>query len=640
MTRQVVHRLVAFVFPSVLHPALAAAARWGQLLYRHLRRPKALLALVRKRGLRASLSLLRDQSATLSGYHDWIKRYDTLSVADIAAIRADIANFTDRPFISVLMPVYNAPAEWLERAIGSVRDQIYPDWELCIVDDASTAPYIRPILEEARRRDPRIKVMFRPVNGHIATASNDALALASGTAVALLDHDDELAPQALYMVARELIAHPEALILYSDEDKLDARGRRGDPYFKPDWDADLFLGQNYLNHLSIYRRSLLVELGGFRAGFEGSQDYDLALRATEHASPEQIRHIPHILYHWRIGGGAPTFSTTQRDRAVDAARRAIAEALRRRGLAARVASGAGSYHRILWPVPEPAPLVSLLVPTRDRVPLLRQCVEGLLNRTDYPNLEILILDNDSRQAETLRYFETLQKDSRVRVLPCPGPFNISVLHNRGVEAARGEFIGLINDGLKVIDADWLREMIGHASRPEVGAVGAKLLHADDRLRHAGMVLGLGGVAGDRYKFASRNAAGSFGRLRLVQNLSACSAACLVLRRAVYGEVGGLDEVNLANAFRDVDFCLKLRERGYRIIWTPYAELYHLEPVLHENDSIPECQAEIRFMRQRWGDLLEADPYYNPNLAFDSLHPALAFPPRALRPWRHDETVTS
>lgn len=647
MTLQLVKRLVISVTPTALHPALAVAGRVGRLLWRNLLRPWAVVRLVRSRGLRTTVSLLYDRIAGFSGklgYDYWVEQYDSLSDDDVAAIRADIQALPERPLISVVMPVYNTPAAWLERAILSVCGQFYPNWELCIADDASTAPHVRPLLERAAGLDARIKVTFRRRNGHIAAASNDALALATGAFVALLDHDDELAPHALYMVAREIVDHPATDIVYSDEDKLDADGRRCEPYFKPDWDPDLFLGQNYLNHLTVYRRELLDKVGGFRGGFDGSQDYDLALRATECCAPERIRHIPHVLYHWRIGSGAVTFSSTQRDTAVDAARRAIAEALQRRSLPGKVttAPGAETYNRVIWPVPDMAPLVSLLVPTRDRLSLIRQCVDGLLRRTDYPNLEVLILDNDSHEPDTLCYFDTVQEDPRVRVVPCPGPFNFSAINNRGVGVAKGEIIGLVNNDIDVIEPGWLREMVGHACRPEVGAVGAKLLYGDDSIQHAGVLLGFGGVAGHWYKFAPRHAPGVFGRLRLVQNLSACTAACLVLRRSVYEEVGGLDEANLAVAFNDVDFCLKIRERGYVIVWTPHAELYHLESVSRGDDNAPEhrdrFQAEVQFMRARWGALLDTDPYYNPNLTLDSQYPGLAFPPRVTRPWRNGEVL--
>jgi len=607
--------------------------RPGELLRLPLRHrsPSAL-----KNALMTSLSRDLPPRERALDYAAWVRLYDTVTPNDRAAMAARPPSA--RPLISIVMPVYNPPEVHLRRALDTVLDQTYPHWELCVADDASTRPHVATVLAEYAARDSRVKVVKRETNGHISAASNTALDLATGEFVALMDHDDELPPHALYEVAAEIGRHPDVDILFSDEDKIDEEGRRYDPYFKSDWNPDRFLGQNMVSHLGVFRRSILREIGGFRVGYEGSQDYDLALRAAERTEAARIRHIPMILYHWRVFSSSASFSTTALPTATDAARRALRDHFDRIGTNARVdpAPGAEWYSRIVHPLPDPAPSVSLLVPTRDKLDLLRQCVEGLLNETDYPNLEVLILDNNSEKRETLEYFAALEKRDRVRVLRCDGPFNFSAINNAGVAAAKGEIVGLINNDIKVIEPNWLREMVSHAVRPEVGAVGAKLYYGDDTIQHAGVVTGIMGVANHVHKHLPRAHPGHFGRLRLTQNVSVVTAACLLLRKSVFEEVGGLDVENLAVAFNDVDFCLRLREKGYLIVWTPHAELYHLESASRGDDLAPDkierFRREIRFMCERWGEALRRDPYYNPNLTLDAEDMGLAFPPRVEKTW--------
>jgi GT2 family glycosyltransferase len=622
-----------------MHP-LAIARNAVRMAWRHRRDLHKLVFYVRVNGVRKALNRIGSSMRGLDGadrYTDWIAAYDTLTPTDLKRLAHLAEALPRKPVISVVMPVYDPPAEALRRAIESVRQQIYPHWQLCIADDASPSPHVGEILRAAAAEDSRIRVTFRPGNGHVSAASNSALALAGGEFVALLDHDDELTPHALYVVAAELNARPNADLLYSDEDKLDDLGRRTDPYFKPDWDPELFLGQNYLNHLSVYRRSLVEAVGGFREGFEGSQDYDLALRVIERTSPDRIRHLPFVLYHWRIQPGAATLSSTQLGRATEAARRAVAEHLERTGSPAKVAIAADRFQRIIHPLPEPPPLVSLLVPTRDAVGLVRQCLDGLLHGTDYPNLEVLILDNDSCNSETLAYFEEVQRDPRVRVLPQPGPFNFSAINNAGAAVARGSVIGFINNDIKVIGRGWLREMVAHALRPEVGAVGAKLRYGDDTIQHGGVILGIGGVGGHAHRRVPADEPGRFSRLMLVQSFSAVTAACLVMRKALFEQVGGFDAEHLAVAFNDVDLCLKLRARGLGVVWTPHAELYHLESVSRggdlDADKRNRFRAESLHMRETWGPVLDADPFYNPNLTLHAMDYGLSFPPRIKKEWR-------
>jgi O-antigen biosynthesis protein len=570
-------------------------------------------------------------------YADWVARYDTLSADSIAAIHRQIEALPRRPKISIVVPVYNTDRDHLEKMIQSVLHQIYPDWELCIADDASTKAHVRELLEMYRHKDERIKVVYREVNGHISAASNSALELATGEFVALLDHDDILPRHALSTVAHAIVHNPTAEIFYSDEDKIDQNGKRFDPYFKPDWNQELLYGQNYINHLGVYRLDLVKRIGGFRAGFEGSQDYDLTLRAVA-ATSGPVVHIPHILYHWRIFQGAQTFSSTQRDTATTAARRAIQEHLAQRGEQVIVSDAGGGYHRVIRDDPPVWPRVTAVIPTRDHVDVLRECIHGLLEATDYPDLEIIIADNDSTEAETQRYFEEIRRKG-VKVVPVPGPFNYSRINNRAVEHATGAVVLLLNNDISMIESGWLKEMVKHLGNDQVAAVGAKLFYPDRTLQHGGVVLGIGGVAGHIHVGAKGDDPGYFSRLMLPQDIACATAACLAVRKTVFDETGGFDETNLAVAFNDVDLCIRIRQAGYRIIWTPHGQLVHHESKSRGSDlegaKLQRFMKEVGYMQHRWRHILESDPFYNPNLSLETCTPQLAFPPRVPHPWQEE-----
>jgi len=574
-----------------------------------------------------------ESEASSTAYADWIDLYDPACNATELQVSGRIASLVRRPFFSIVMPVYNTDEPWLRACIDSVLAQAYPEWELCIADDASPSAHVRKVLEEYILRDPRIRVTYRSENGHISAASNTALDMAKGDYVVLLDHDDELHPMALLAMAEAVSVHPEWRVIYSDEDKIDADGQRYDPYFKADFNYDLFLGQNCISHLGVYETVLLREIGGFRLGLEGSQDWDLALRCIERVEHGQIGHVPHVLYHWRAIPGSTALSGDQKGYAQQAGYKAVSGHVQRVCPDAIVESveGQSGFYRVRYPVPSPSPKVSLIVPTRDRVDLLRMCVNSILSITDYDNYEIVIVDNGSVEQETLDYFERVVSDSRVCVLSYPKPFNYSAINNFAVTQTDAVVVGLVNNDIEAISPDWLREMVSHALRPEIGAVGALLYYPNNTVQHAGVVTGLGGVAGHTHHGLTRGSWGYFCRMGLAQSYSCVTAACLLIRRSVFEQVGGLDE-RLQVAFNDVDFCLRVREAGYRNLWTPFAELYHHESASRGHEDTPAKQArfqsEVDFMRSRWGDSLDHDPAYNPNLSLTTGAFQLAFPPRS------------
>jgi glycosyltransferase involved in cell wall biosynthesis len=563
-------------------------------------------------------------------YFKWVMEFDTLNSSERNEMLKRIAQHKNKPLISIVMPVYNPKPEWLEEAIKSVRSQIYSNWELCIADDASTNPSIRTILETYAREDDRIHVVFRKENGHISAASNSALSLAKGEWVALLDHDDLLADHALYWVADAINKSPNSRLFYSDEDKIDESGVRSGPYFKCDWNEDLFYSHNLITHLGIYQSELLRKIGGFRLGYEGSQDYDLALRCIEHIDQDQIHHIPRVLYHWRVHDESTAMSSDAKPYAMIAGERAINEHLLRKGVDA-TAELIGYGYRVRYALPQVLPLVSLIIPTRNGLSFLKVCIDSIMQKTTYSNYEILIVDNGSDELACLNYLKTIVSNPNITVVRDEQPFNYSALNNAAVKAARGEIIGLINNDIEVISPDWLSEMVSHVLRPEVGAVGARLWYSNDTLQHGGVILGLGGVVAHSHRTLPKGNPGYCGRASLIQSFSAVTAACLLIRKSIYEELGGLNEAELKVAYNDVDFCLRVREAGYRNIWTPYAELYHHESATRGPDDTLEkvvrFDSEKEYMITRWKGLLANDPAYSPNLTLNHEDFSLAWPPR-------------
>lgn len=563
-------------------------------------------------------------------YTEWVRQFDTRTEADRTNMRATQADFAHQPLISVLMPTYNPKADWLVEAIESVRNQIYPHWELCIADDASPDATIRPILERYASQDSRIKIVMRPENGHISAASNSALELVTGEWVALLDHDDILPEHALFWVAHTINAQPDVRLIYSDEDKIDETGRRFDPYFKSDWNPDLFYSHNMFCHLGVYETALMRSVGGFRVGFEGAQDYDLVLRCIEKIDPKQICHISRVLYHWRAHENSTAHGLDAKPYAMPMGVRALNEHFQRMDVSAK-AKPIDAGYQISYQLPEGLPLVSIIIPTRNGLKLLSQCIDSVVNKTTYSNYEILVIDNGSDDAATLAYLQKFETYPNCSVIRDSRPFNYSALNNNAVKQAKGEIIALLNNDIEVISPDWLSEMVSHALRPGIGAVGAKLWYPNDKLQHGGVVLGIGGVAGHIFMRNTRNQWGYFSRAALAQNLSAVTAACLVIKKSIFEAVDGLNDEDLAIAFNDVDFCIRVREAGYRNVWTPFAELYHHESATRGYEDTPEKQArfssEVIYMKKRWGALLQNDPAYSPNLTLDGDDFSLAWPPR-------------
>ena len=597
------------------------------------------LRVLRNEGINALSRRIWSKVQLLFEYDRWLKKYGTLTDGDRTAIRRHIEELPFRPLISLVMPTYRTPEKWLRLTIESVRRQLYPNWELCIADDASCLPHVRQILEEYRAIDSRLKVVYRNERGHISAASNSAIEIATGEFLALLDHDDELPEHALYMVVVELNADRDADLIYSDEDKIDEKGRRYDPHFKPDWNPALFLSNNFICHLGVYRARIIREIGGFRVGYEGSQDWDLTFRVIEKTRSSHIRHIPHVLYHWRATSGSAALGIEEKEYARETQLRTLESYFERQKTNVTILPATAGYWRIKYSLPEPPPVVTLIIPTRNGFDLLRNCVESICQKTTYRKFEIVIVDNQSDDPSTLQYLTRLEREGKVRVLRYDAPFNFSAINNFAVRHSQGEIIGLINNDVEVITPGWLEEMLTHVVQPEVGAVGAMLYYRNRTIQHAGVILGLGGnrnVANHAYKNRPNGYRGYASRALLSQNISAVTAACLLVRRQVFDEVGGLDETHLPVAYNDIDLCLRLRERGYLNLWTPYAELYHYESVSRGYEDTVEKQKRLKkeseYMWERWGDLLLNDPAYNPNLGLDGGGSTLAFPPRAKKPW--------
>ena len=469
--------------------------------------------------------------------------------------------------------------------------------------------------------DERIRVVFREQNGHISEATNSALAIATGEFVALLDNDDELAINAFYEVVKVLNENPELDLIYSDEDKIDMDGNRSDPAFKPDWSPDLLLGTNYISHLGVYRRSILEEIGGFRKGYEGSQDYDLVLRFTEKTTKERITHIPKVLYYWRMLPTSTAVDQGSKGYAFEAGLRAVQDALVRRGINGHATHGAANGLYDVYYDIESEKLVSIIIPTKNGYKDVQRCVSSIIEKTTYQNYEIIMADNgstDPKMHELYAEFEQ-QLPGRFFVESIDIPFNFSTINNRAAKKAHGEYLLFLNNDTEVITENWLTLMVSFAQQERIGCVGAKLLYPNNTVQHAGVILGLGGVAGHGHYGYPHGDLGYFGRLAINVNYSAVTAACLLMKKADFDAVGGFEEA-FTVAFNDVDLCLKVQALGRDNVWLHEAELYHFESQTRGYDDKGKkkkrFEQEKVMMEEKWGPLIENDPFYNPNLTRD------------------------
>lgn len=525
-------------------------------------------------------------------YQHWLRWHERVGPT-IEPVHGD-------PLISVVIPVYRPKLDLLRHAIDSLRAQNYPRWEAILCDDGSSQPLVTQYLQSVSGLEPRIRCTVHEYNRGISTATNTCIGHSRGDYVAFLDQDDAITPHALGEVVRALRGEPTDF-LYTDEDRIDEYGCRIDPFFKPDWSPDLITSFMYVAHLSVYRRGFLDKVGWCRSEYDGAQDWELCLRAT--AQTDRIQHVPEVLYHWRTGGNSAgtAFNRLCHERG----RRAIAEAIARRGEHATVADGPGPCTFHVRYQHDKTPLVSILIPTRDNLGLLRRCLRSIKRRTLYKPYEIVIIDNGSRDLATRQFL----RRSGHRVLHVDEPFNHSRLNNVAARHAMGELLLLLNDDVEIISPEWLTALVEQALRPSVGAVGAFLKHLDGRLQHAGVVVGLGPIATPLHVGITRDGIDR-GMVLLMRNVSAVSGACLMVRKDLYLEHGGLDEGELPTSFNDVDLCLRLRRAGYQIIYTPLAMLWHAEGATRKLSN------ERRFidrMHDRWGHVLARDPFWNSRL---------------------------
>ena len=558
-----------------------------------------------------SKKFLKNHSIDRNDYNRWILANEPRDY-ELKELKRQSLEFKYRPKISILTPVWNTKEPQLRAAIDSVMAQVYDNWEMCIVDGGSTEPHVRRVLQGYARQDKRIKVKLLEENKGIAGNTNEANSLAKGEFIALLDHDDTLAPFALYEVVKLLNLDQDADFVYTDEDKIDELDKRFAPFFKPGWSPDLLLSCGYTNHLSIYRKDILDRIGGFREEFEGSQDYDMLLRFTETIDERNIAHIPKVLYHWRHTQGSTACDPhAKKDLVVMTHKMVLEDVLRRRNLQASVLDGKWpTSYRIKREI-SGNPLISIIIPTKDHPDILRNCINSIKTKTSYANYEIIIVNNNSSELATLEYLRT----SGLPVLDYSGSFNFSKINNYASEHSHGDYLLFLNNDTEVISPGWIDAMLEHAQRPEVGAVGCKLLYPDGSIQHAGVIMGLSpdpiyGVAGHILTRCHYGGQGYFDLLiDTIRNYSAVTGAAMMIRKSLFQKIGGFNE-DLAVSYNDVDLCLRLREKGYLIVYTPYAEIYHHESVSRG------YQVDVReadYMLRTWNSIIEADPYYNPNL---------------------------
>ena len=544
-------------------------------------------------------------------YEEWYKNHKP-TMEELQRQRD--TEFEYEPLISILVPVYNTPEEFLKQMIQSVRKQTYGKWELCIANANPANETVAEILRISSTKDERIKVKDVPENEGIAQNTNAALASATGDYIGLLDHDDLLTPDALYEVVKAINENDRPQVLYSDEDKVTMDlSEHFQPHMKPDYNKDLLRSNNYITHFFVAERMLVEEVGGEDGEYNGAQDYDLILKCTERA--KGIAHIPRILYHWRVHKASTADNPASKMYAFDAGKRAIEDHLKRCGEIGKVSHEKDlGFYRVKYQV-QGSPLISIIIPNKDQVESLDKCLRSI-EKSSYKNYEIIIVENNSTEDETFAYYKKIESD-KIRIVYWSDEFNYSAINNFGVKHARGDYLLLLNNDVEVITTDWLEELTANCQRKDVGIVGARLYYPDDTIQHAGIVIGIGGVAGALFVGMPRMFTGYLHKASIQQDLSAVTAACMMVKRSVYEELGGLEE-ELKVAFNDVDFCLRAREKGYLVVYDPNVELYHFESKSRgtedSKEKIRRFQNEIEYMRSHWLELLKkGDPMYNPNL---------------------------
>ena len=568
----------------------------------------------------------RMASIPIEAYDEYWDRFYKLTPEVLSEERAHSRRLTYRPLISIVLPTWNSDTRFLDKAIGSVCAQTYDHWELVITDDASGNDELK-LLQRRYVAEPRIRWLVAGARGGIAANTNRGIAASQGEYLAFLDHDDELAPDALYQIAVSLQERQYGL-LYSDEDRIEenefGRCAHHTPFFKPGFDPDLLLALNYVCHLVVLRRDVVAAVGGLRTGFEGAQDHDLLLRVAAHLPPADVVHLPRVLYHWRVTPGSVSRAPAAAEEIQKNIVAAVENQLQRLNLAAKVephSDPLGSARqfatRVRWCLPPAVPKISIIVATRDRVDLLRACLNSVLDSVlVYPGpCEILLVDNDSTEPATASYFDSLSDMPRIRLIPFRGAFNWAAINNAAASEAQGEVLIFLNNDTVVLTPDWCVELVANALRADVGAVGARLLYADGTIQHAGVVLGVEGVAGHECVGETPAEGGYFGRSQLLRSAAAVTGACLATRRALFLQLdGGFDDLNLKVAFNDVDYCMRVRKAGYRVVYNPFAVLYHLESKSRGREISVTQQTrhrgEAAFFRERWGDREVVDPYYN------------------------------
>ncbi|MDY3918767.1 MAG: glycosyltransferase family 2 protein [Candidatus Limivivens sp.] len=518
--------------------------------------------------------------------------------------------------ISVVVPVYRTPEEYLRQMIESVQNQTYENWELCIADGSGKEASVETVVREYARQDSRIRYRLLEKNEGISGNTNAAMAMAEGEYIALFDHDDLLTEDALYEAACA-IEREDPDLLYTDEDKVSADLKEYfQPHFKPDYNPDLLCVNNYICHLTVVRRTLAEKVGGLRAEFDGAQDHDFLLRITEET--DRIVHIPKILYHWRIHKASTADNPASKLYAYDAGKRAVLEHLQRIGLEAEVEQTKDyGFYRVIYPV-QGGPLVSIVIPNKDEKETLEACLQSIREKTTYRNYEIVIVENNSTSREIFDYYREIDGKDNIRVVYWKEAFNYSRINNFGIARAKGDYLICLNNDITVITPGWIEEMLGYCQRKGTGIVGARLYFPDDTIQHAGIVVGMGGCAGSMFVGMSRKRTGYLHKAAITQDLSAVTAACMMVKREAFEAAGGFEE-KLAVAFNDVDFCLKVRRAGYLVVYNPYVEMYHFESKTRGYEDTPEkkrrFQGEIEYMRSHWLDILKkGDPYYNRNLS--------------------------